>query len=130
MNVDIMVQEHLQFGEQLRQNICDISLRINKDIKEGKEVLLEGAQGTLLDVDFGTYPYVTSSNPSAGSACTGLGIGPKKIDSIMGILKAYNTRVGEGPFPTEFDEKFGKIVREWGQEFGATTGRPRRCGLV
>jgi adenylosuccinate synthase len=128
INSNVMLQEHLQFGEQLRNNITDVSLLINKDIKAGKQVLLEGAQGTLLDVDFGTYPFVTSSNPSAGNACTGIGIGPKNIDSVMGIIKAYTTRVGEGPFPTEFDEEFGEQVRKWGQEFGATTGRPRRCG--
>lgn len=127
-NTDVMVQEHLQFGEQLQSNIKDVSLMINNDILEDRNILLEGAQGTLLDVDFGTYPYVTSSNPSIGSACTGLGIGPTKIDSVIGILKAYNTRVGEGPFPTEFDENYSEKVRGWGKEFGATTGRPRRCG--
>lgn len=128
LNLEVLVQEHLQFGRQLQRNIRDVSLLINRDIDRGREVLLEGAQGTLLDVDFGTYPYVTSSNPTAGSACTGVGIGPKKIDSVMGIVKAYNTRVGEGPFPTEFEPAFARRVREWGREFGATTGRPRRCG--
>ncbi|HDL18472.1 MAG TPA: adenylosuccinate synthase [Bacteroidetes bacterium] len=128
INRDVMVAEYLQFGEQLRANVADISVLLNKDIKAGKNVLLEGAQGTLLDVDFGTYPFVTSSNPSVGSACSGLGIGPTNIDSVIGVFKAYTTRVGEGPFPTEFDEEFAKRVRSWGNEFGATTGRPRRCG--
>ncbi|MDZ7261200.1 MAG: adenylosuccinate synthetase, partial [candidate division KSB1 bacterium] len=90
--------------------------------------LVEGAQGTLLDVDFGTYPYVTSSNPTSGGACTGLGIGPTKIDEVLGVIKAYTTRVGQGPFPTEIPGSFGDEMRELGQEYGATTGRPRRCG--
>ncbi|HRZ87722.1 MAG TPA: adenylosuccinate synthetase, partial [bacterium] len=93
-----------------------------------KNILFEGAQGTLLDIDFGTYPFVTSSNPTAGGACTGTGVGPTHIDRVIGVAKAYTTRVGEGPFPTEFDEKLAARVREEGGEYGATTGRPRRCG--
>jgi adenylosuccinate synthase len=101
---------------------------LDEAIRAGKKVILEGAQGTLLDVDMGTYPYVTSSNPTAGGACTGLGIGPRRIDNVIGIIKAYTTRVGEGPFPTELLEGEGQELRDRGAEFGATTGRPRRCG--
>jgi adenylosuccinate synthase len=103
---------------------------LNKAIDSGKNVLFEGAQGTFLDVDFGTYPYVTSSNPIAGGACEGLGIGPTKIDKVIGVVKAYTTRVGEGPFPTELTGKLGDLLRNAGPigEYGRTTGRPRRCG--
>ncbi len=103
---------------------------INKLVSEGKNVLLEGAQGALLDVDFGTYPYITSSNPTSGGACTGTGIPPTKINGVIGIVKAYTTRVGEGPFPTELFDETGKKIAEIGVEFGATTGRPRRCGWL
>ena len=118
----------LGYGEKLRSRIRDVSVLINEDIRQGREVLLEGAQGALLDVDFGTYPFVTSSNPIAGGACVGLGIGPTKIDAVMGVFKAYTTRVGEGPFPTEFPPELAEQIRQAGGEFGATTGRPRRCG--
>jgi adenylosuccinate synthase len=108
--------------------VKDVSLLLDEKMKEGKSVLFEGAQGALLDIDHGTYPYVTSSNSTAGGACTGLGVPPQKIDSVLGITKAYTTRVGGGPFPTEiFDEK-GKFLLEKGNEYGSTTGRPRRCG--
>jgi adenylosuccinate synthase len=99
-------------------------------LDRGKEVLFEGAQGTLLDVDHGTYPYVTSSNSTAGGACTGTGVGPKKIDKVIGVAKAYTTRVGRGPFPTEMEGRIGEKIRKIGNEFGVTTGRPRRCGWL
>jgi len=125
---DKIINEYIEFDKKVDEYIKDTSLYLNNAIKEGKKILIEGAQGTLLDIDHGTYPYVTSSNPISGGACTGLGIGPTKIDTVIGIVKAYTTRVGFGPFPTEFDEEFGDKIRKLGDEFGATTGRPRRCG--
>ena len=125
-----IINEYQEFDRKMDEFITDTSLLINQAIKDGKKILLEGAQGTLLDIDFGTYPYVTSSHPISGGACIGLGIGPTKIDKVLGVMKAYTTRVGFGPFPTEFDEEFGKHVRTLGSEFGATTGRPRRCGWL
>lgn len=122
--------DYLGFAEKLRGHISDTELVINNAIDKGKKVLLEGAQGTLLDVDHGTYPFVTSSNPVAGGACVGAGIGPTKITSVLGVVKAYTTRVGEGPFPTELKDKLGELLRTRGGEFGATTGRPRRCGWL
>ena len=118
----------LIFRDKIKECIVDTSWMIHQEMQKGKHILLEGAQGTLLDIDFGTYPYVTSSNTTVGGVMTGLGIGPRKIDRIIGILKAYTTRVGNGPFPTEFEESLGNHVREMGAEYGATTGRPRRCG--
>ena len=103
---------------------------INNAIKMGKKVLAEGAQGTMLDIDFGTYPYVTSSNTVSAGTCTGLGVAPNTIGKVIGIFKAYCTRVGSGPFPTELDDEIGEKIRKEGFEFGATTGRPRRCGWV
>ena len=103
---------------------------MNKNIQEGKSVLAEGANAALLDIDLGTYPYVTSSSTSVGGFCTGLGISPNKIETIIGVAKAYVTRVGEGPFPTELTCKTGEVMRERGHEFGTTTGRPRRCGWL
>lgn len=121
-------EEYKNYASQIKKYIKDVSLFLNEKIEEGKSILFEGAQGTLLDVDHGTYPYVTSSNSTAGGVCTGLGLGPDKIDAVLGVAKAYTTRVGGGPFPTEiFDEK-GKLLLKKGNEFGATTGRPRRCG--
>jgi adenylosuccinate synthase len=108
--------------------MADTPALLQKALAAGKNVLFEGAQGTLLDVDFGTYPFVTSSNPIAGAACVGSGVGPAAIDEVLGVVKAYTTRVGDGPFPTELKDDFGNKLRERGQEFGATTGRPRRCG--
>ena len=108
--------------------ICDVSLLLNTALDRGQVVLLEGAQAHHLDVDFGTYPYVTSSNPIAAGACTGSGIGPTRIDRVIGIAKAYTTRVGEGPFPGELLDDVGEKIRQDGAEFGTTTGRPRRCG--
>ncbi|HXG01169.1 MAG TPA: adenylosuccinate synthetase, partial [Bacteroidota bacterium] len=108
--------------------ITDTSLYLNNALKQNKRIIAEGAQGALLDVDHGTYPFVTSSNPTAGGACTGLGIPPTAVDSIIGIVKAYCTRVGNGPFPTELNDETGERLRARGNEYGATTGRPRRCG--
>jgi adenylosuccinate synthase len=120
--------EYVEYASQMKKYIRDVSTLLNGEIKKGKAVLFEGAQGTLLDIDHGTYPYVTSSNSTAGGACTGLGVGPDKIDGVLGVTKAYTTRVGSGPFPTEIRGKEGKMLLEKGNEFGATTGRPRRCG--
>lgn len=115
-------------AERLRPYVTDTSVYLNKALDEGKTMLFEGAQGTLLDIDHGTYPYVTSSNTTAGGACTGSGVGPTRIDDIIGVTKAYMTRVGNGPFPTELHDDEGERIRELGQEYGATTGRARRCG--
>ncbi len=128
IDIDAVVTDLLQFAEILRPMVRDTSLILNKALDEGKVVLLEGGQGTLLDVDHGTYPFVTSSNPTAGGACTGSGIGPTRIDRVVGILKAYTTRVGSGPFPTELFDEDGEKLRTIGGERGVTTGRPRRCG--
>lgn len=121
---------YMEYAERLKGYITDTEIIVNEQLKEGKRLLLEGAQGTLLDVDHGTYPFVTSSNPVAGGACVGAGIGPTKITSVLGVVKAYTTRVGEGPFPTELKDELGELLRRRGGEFGATTGRPRRCGWL
>ncbi|MHA6761138.1 adenylosuccinate synthase [Streptacidiphilus sp. PAMC 29251] len=126
--VELVVEEYLGYAEKLRPYVADTVLVLNKALEEGKVVLMEGGQGTLLDVDHGTYPFVTSSNPTAGGACTGSGIGPTKIDRVIGILKAYTTRVGSGPFPTELLDEDGEALRRIGAERGVTTGRDRRCG--
>jgi adenylosuccinate synthase len=128
LSVDAVVEEYLAFDQKIDPYIRDVSRLLNNAIKEDKNVLIEGAQGTLLDLDHGTYPYVTSSNPIAGGACTGLGIGPTRIDKVTGVIKAYTTRVGNGPFPTELNDADGEKLRSVGSEFGATTGRSRRCG--
>lgn len=130
INVDEIVDSYLQFDKQLDEFITDTSFYLNRELKAGKRVLAEGAQGAMLDVDFGTYPYVTSSNPTSGGACTGLGIPPTSVESIVGVAKAYTTRVGNGPFPTEQTNETGDELRELGGEYGATTGRPRRCGWL
>jgi adenylosuccinate synthase len=130
LSEDKIFDEYMGYAKQLGKFVTDVSLLINREIEAGKNILLEGAQGTLLDIDHGTYPYVTSSNTIAGGACTGAGIGPTKIDRILGIVKAYTTRVGEGPFPTELNDELGESIRQRGGEFGATTGRPRRCGWL
>ncbi|MEW1720972.1 adenylosuccinate synthase [Streptomyces sp. NPDC093109] len=122
------VEELLSFADQLKPYVSDTTLVLNNAIDEGKVVLFEGGQGTLLDVDHGTYPFVTSSNPTAGGACTGAGVGPTKISRVIGILKAYTTRVGAGPFPTELLDEDGEALRRIGGERGVTTGRDRRCG--
>jgi adenylosuccinate synthase len=118
----------LTYAERLKPWVRDVSLMLSEAAQAGKSVLFEGAQGTLLDIDHGTYPYVTSSNASIGGVCTGLGIGPRAIHGVMGVVKAYTTRVGEGPLPTELTGEMGNRLRESGKEFGAVTGRPRRCG--
>jgi adenylosuccinate synthase len=115
-------------AERLAPCVADTVLLLNRAADEGKEILFEGAQGMWLDIDYGTYPFVTSSNTTAGAACTGAGLPPSKIDRVLGVAKAYTTRVGSGPFPTELDDAMGEKLREIGAEFGATTGRPRRCG--
>jgi adenylosuccinate synthase len=128
VHLDQVYDEYLAYAKRLRRYIADTTLVLGQAIKKNKRVLAEGAQGTHLDVDHGTYPYVTSSSATAGGACTGLGIGPNTITEIMGIVKAYTTRVGSGPFPTEQENAIGELLRSRGKEFGATTGRPRRCG--
>ena len=120
--------EFLRFKKQLEKYVRNTSLILYDEIQKGKHILFEGAQGALLDLDHGTYPYVTASNTVAGNACAGSGIGPTMIDSVIGVAKAYTTRVGEGPFPTELKDQVGERIREKGGEYGATTGRPRRCG--
>lgn len=128
MDVDLIISEYLAFDKKIDEYIADTTLYLNNAIKEGKSIICEGAQGALLDLDHGTYPYVTSSNPTSGGACTGLGIPPTVITSIIGVAKAYCTRVGNGPFPTEQKNETGERLRILGAEYGATTGRPRRCG--
>lgn len=128
INAEQVAVEYLGYGERLRPHLADTGLVLNRALDEGKVVLLEGSQGTLLDVDHGTYPFVTSSSPTAGGACAGSGIGPTRITRVVGILKAYTTRVGEGPFPTELNDSFGELLRAAGGEFGVTTGRARRTG--
>ncbi|MFI9156622.1 adenylosuccinate synthase [Kitasatospora aureofaciens] len=125
---DLVVEEYLGYAEKIKPFLADTTLVLDEALKANKVVLLEGGQGTLLDVDHGTYPFVTSSNPTAGGACTGAGIGPTKIDRVIGILKAYTTRVGSGPFPTELLDEDGEALRRIGGERGVTTGRDRRCG--
>ena len=120
--------EYTAYASKIRKYVTDTGHILNEAIKKKKSVMFEGAQGTLLDVDHGTYPFVTSSNATAGGACTGTGVGPNKIDKVIGVVKAYTTRVGEGPFPTEFGPDLMDRIRKKGKEFGATTGRPRRCG--
>ncbi|MFC2135065.1 adenylosuccinate synthase [Bacteroidota bacterium] len=128
LDAKAIIKEYKKYSKAISPYIKDIPTYLSAEIQKNKNILLEGAQGTLLDVDFGTYPYVTSSNPTAGGACTGTGIPPTKISSVFGIAKAYTTRVGLGPFPTEALDEDGEKLREKGAEFGATTGRPRRCG--
>jgi adenylosuccinate synthase len=122
--------DYMKYAEYLEPFITDTTLLINREIDEGKSIIFEGAQGTLLDIDHGTYPYVTSSSASAGGVCTGLGVSPIKVDGILGIMKAYTTRVGGGPFPTELKDEIGEHLQSKGGEFGATTGRTRRCGWL
>jgi adenylosuccinate synthase len=123
-----VVDELLGYVDRLRPMVADTGLLLNQALDRGDTVLLEAGQATLLDVDHGTYPFVTSSNATSGGACTGSGIPPTRIDRVIGIVKAYSTRVGEGPFPTELHDDFGQFLRKAGHEFGTTTGRPRRCG--
>jgi adenylosuccinate synthase len=123
-----VLEQLLMYAERLKPCVRDVSLMLSEAARDGRSVLFEGAQGTLLDIDHGTYPYVTSSNASIGGVCTGLGVGPRAIHGILGVVKAYTTRVGGGPMPTELVEEMGNRLRESGNEYGAVTGRPRRCG--
>jgi len=128
IDFDQILAQYRQYTERLRPLVCDTSVFVNNAIRDGKSVLFEGAQGTMLDIDHGTYPFVTSSNASAGGACTGAGVAPTRIDGIIGVSKAYITRVGAGPFPSEIPGPAGDQIRIAGNEFGSVTGRPRRCG--
>ncbi|MEJ2324647.1 MAG: adenylosuccinate synthase [Nitrospirota bacterium] len=130
LGADPIFDEYMGHAERLRPHIADTDVAVNGALREGKNVLFEGAQGTLLDIDHGTYPYVTSSSASAGGLCTGLGVPPTRVDRIVGVVKAYTTRVGGGPFPTEIHGPLGAELQKKGGEFGATTGRPRRCGWL
>ena len=127
-DVDTVTEELLKHAERLRPMVCNVTNLLNDALDEGKTVVFEGGQATMLDVDHGTYPFVTSSSATAGGACTGSGVGPTRINRVAGVAKAYITRVGEGPFPTELHDESGDWLRERGGEFGTTTGRPRRCG--
>ena len=128
IDADAVADELLSYAERVRPMVVDCSLALNSALDKGKTVLFEAGQATMLDIDHGTYPFVTSSNPTSGGACTGTGVGPTRIDSVVGVVKAYTTRVGEGPFPTELHDEMGERLRNEGGEFGVTTGRPRRCG--
>jgi adenylosuccinate synthase len=128
MKWETVVADLRTVWQRLQPLVADVSLYVNTAMKDGKRVMFEGAQGTLLDIDHGTYPFVTSSNGTAGGACTGLGVGPRAVHAVLGVAKAYTTRVGEGPLPTELLDATGERLRESGNEYGASTGRPRRCG--
>ncbi|WP_300742231.1 adenylosuccinate synthase [uncultured Brachyspira sp.] len=130
VNYDELLKEYLEYADRLRPFVADTTTILNKAIKEKKNILFEGAQATMLDLDHGTYPFVTSSYPAAGGACTGSGVGPRKIDNVIGVVKAYATRVGEGPFPSELFDDVGQFIRDKGGEYGTVTGRPRRCGWL
>lgn len=130
LQLDALLEEYLSIGEQLRPHAVHVPSVLSQAVAENRMIILEGAQGTLLDLDYGTYPYVTSSHPVSAGACLGTGIGPKQLDEIWGVTKAYTTRVGEGPFPTELRDERGEYMRERGQEYGTTTGRARRCGWL
>ena len=128
INFDDIFESYYEYGQELKKYVTDTSRIVNDALDQGKKVLFEGAQGVMLDVDQGTYPYVTASNPIAGGVCTGVGVGPNKINTVVGICKAYSTRVGAGPFPTELTDEIGDQIRETGHEYGTVTGRPRRVG--
>lgn len=130
MDADKIYDQYMEYAEVIKPYVTETAYLVNQLYDDGKKIMMEGAQGVLLDVDFGTFPYVTSSNSSAGGACTGTGLSPMKIDHVMGVMKAYATRVGSGPFPTELLGQTGEDLRQAGHEFGATTGRPRRCGWL
>ncbi len=130
MNIEEIIEPYSRFAARLAPYLTDVSVALNQTMKSGKNILFEGAQGTHLDIDHGTYPYVTSSNTVAGNACSGSGLGPTAIDGVNGIVKAYCTRVGQGPFPTELFDEVGEALQQKGAEFGATTGRKRRCGWL
>ena len=129
-NYDELLKEYLEYADRLKPYVADTTTILNKAIKDKKNILFEGAQATMLDLDHGTYPFVTSSYPAAGGACTGSGVGPRKIDNVIGVVKAYSTRVGEGPFPSELNDDIGQAIRDKGGEYGTVTGRPRRCGWL
>ena len=128
INFDDIFESYYEYGQELKKYVTDTSRIVNDALDNGQRVLFEGAQGVMLDVDQGTYPYVTASNPMAGGVCTGVGVGPNKINTVVGICKAYSTRVGAGPFPTELTDEIGDRIRETGYEYGTVTGRPRRVG--
>jgi adenylosuccinate synthase len=128
LSLDEIYRQYCEYGEKLLPYICDTTVIIHDAFMQGKSILLEGAQGTMLDPDFGTYPFTTSSSPMSGNACLGSGLGPSQINCIAGVFKAYSTRVGSGPLPTELNDEIGNLIRERGHEYGTTTGRARRCG--
>lgn len=130
LDVERVLEEYNEYANKIRPFVCDTSVKVYNEIKANKNVLFEGAQGMLLDIDYGTYPYVTSSNTIAGGVSNGVGIGPNMITNAVGITKAYTTRVGKGPFPTELEDEVGEWIRETGHEYGVTTGRSRRCGWL
>lgn len=130
INFEEVLEEYRGYANRLKHRIIDATPLINKALSEDKFVLFEGAQAMMLDINYGTYPYVTSSSPTSGGVTTGVGVSPRKIDKVIGVMKAYSTRVGEGPFVTELDNELGEQIRQVGKEFGATTGRPRRCGWL
>lgn len=130
LDFDALFTEYSAYAERLAPFVCDTEILVQRAVEKGERVLFEGAQGALLDLDSGTYPYVTSSHPVAGGACLGTGVGPRAIDSVLGVCKAYATRVGSGPFPTELHDDIGEWIRQHGKEFGTTTGRGRRCGWL
>ena len=128
MNFEEIFEEYYEYGQQIKKYVCDTSVLLNDALDNGKRVLFEGAQGVMLDIDQGTYPFVTSSNPLAGGVTIGSGVGPSKVTKVVGVCKAYTSRVGDGPFPTELFDEIGSRIREVGREYGTTTGRPRRVG--
>lgn len=130
LDFDEIYNEFLALGETLKDRIVDTEVELNEAIHDGKNILFEGAQAAMLDIDFGTYPYVTSSSPTTGGVCSGAGVPPTSLQNLIGVAKAYTTRVGNGPFPTELNDEIGAEMRKVGHEFGATTGRPRRCGWL
>ncbi|MFW5749196.1 MAG: adenylosuccinate synthase [Halanaerobium sp.] len=130
LKIEEIIKQYQPYIEKLRPYVTNTSLLLNKAHQKNQKIFFEGAQGTLLDIDYGTYPFVTSSNPTAGGVCTGTGMGPTTIDDVIGVTKAYLTRVGAGPFPTELENEQGEYLRDKGHEFGVTTGRPRRCGWL
>ena len=130
LDFDEIYNEFLALGETLKDRIVDTEVELNQAIHDGKNILFEGAQAAMLDIDFGTYPYVTSSSPTTGGVCSGAGVPPTSLENLIGVAKAYTTRVGNGPFPTELNDEIGEEMRKVGREYGATTGRPRRCGWL
>lgn len=130
LEFDEIYNEFIELGQKLKDRIVDTEVELNQAIRDGKNILFEGAQAAMLDIDFGTYPYVTSSSPTTGGVCSGAGVPPTSLQNLIGVAKAYTTRVGEGPFPTELDNELGEKIRQIGFEFGATTGRPRRTGWL